>query len=504
MAAVYEAQDTTLDRAVALKVLPAEFLHDRTFARRFETEARLIAKLEHQNIVPIYATGIEAGIPWMSMRLLTGKTLGAVIEQRRLEQWEVVRLLRQVAAALDYAHAFGIVHRDIKPANILLDGSGTACVADFGLAQMIGAGSGLTQTGMLTGTPHYMAPEQALGKPVDHRSDIYSLGIVAYEMLTGTIPFSAPSPVAVLLQHVHEALPAPPDRLSPRLWIDAVRKAAAKDPDARWVSAGAFVEALEMSIGAAPHHTDDGKPSLRRRALSRPTLIWTAAAGGAVVIAVGLASVVLRRPAVVLPEATTSAAVERQGAVAPPTGAAPVVETNVGGDAALDVKPRTNRTSNLPGARRSPADILPPGPPTPLPSRDTAALDSTDTSRTPVPAKLPETPLVVEPLTDLPGVAAPPPRAPDVFTTPQIIREVKAVYPQAAVAADLQGEVVLEGVVGVDGRVREIAVKRSTHSLFNEAARKAWLQYEYEPARRNGTPEPARILSPLFEFKLRR
>ena len=211
MAAVYRAQDTKLDRTIALKVLPPEFLHDGTFARRFEQEARVVAKLEHPNIVPIYASGIDDGIPWMSMRLLAGGTLGTVLKNRRPETGEAVRMLRSVADALDYAHALGIVHRDIKPTNILLDGFGGVYIGDFGLAQMLEGDPGLTRTGTLIGTPHYMAPEQALGEPADHRCDIYSLGIVAYEIFVGAMPFTADSPVSVLLKHVNQPLPVPSD-----------------------------------------------------------------------------------------------------------------------------------------------------------------------------------------------------------------------------------------------------------------------------------------------------
>ncbi len=236
MAAVYEALDTRLQRSVALKVLPATVLHDQSFGRRFETEARVIAGLEHPDIVPIYAAGIEAGIPWMSMRLLTGGSLSALIQARRLAPVEIVRLLRHVAAALDHAHARGVVHRDVKPANILLDASGAACVADFGLAQLLDSASRLTQSGMLTGTPHYMSPEQAMGKRVDHRCDIYSLGIVAYELFAGTPPFAADSPMALLLQHVHRPLPVPAVGPAGSRWMAPVQKATAKNPDERWAS----------------------------------------------------------------------------------------------------------------------------------------------------------------------------------------------------------------------------------------------------------------------------
>ena len=163
MATVYEAYDRRLERAVALKVLPPEFLHDGTFAKRFEHEARVIAKLEHPNIVPIYASGIDEGIPWMGMRLLAGGNMGTLLENGRPALSFAVQMLKDVADALDYAHARGVVHRDIKPTNILRDGSGRMCVADFGLAQMLEGGPGLTRTGTLVGTPQYMAPEQVLG-----------------------------------------------------------------------------------------------------------------------------------------------------------------------------------------------------------------------------------------------------------------------------------------------------------------------------------------------------
>src|SRR5262245_29539907 len=175
MATVYEAYDPSLERSIALKVLPPEFLHEQAFARRFRREAKVIARLEHPNIVPIYASGIDEGIPWMSMRLLTGGSLGARLDRSRLPIGQSLQILRKVADALDYAHARGIVHRDIKPTNILLDGPEHVCVADFGLAYIRDFNLQLSRSTTIAGTPHYMAPEHGLGKDIDHRSDIYSV-----------------------------------------------------------------------------------------------------------------------------------------------------------------------------------------------------------------------------------------------------------------------------------------------------------------------------------------
>ena len=153
MATVYEAYDTRLDRPVALKVLPPHFLHDRTFARRFEQEARVVARLEHPAIVHIYASGTTDGIPWMSMRLLGGGNMGTLLEQAPPDRVVALRILSRVAEALDYAHAHGVVHRDIKPTNILFDLDGQPSVGDFGLAQMLEGNPVITRTGTVLGTP---------------------------------------------------------------------------------------------------------------------------------------------------------------------------------------------------------------------------------------------------------------------------------------------------------------------------------------------------------------
>ena len=211
MASVYKAYEATLDRYVALKVLPQEFLHDPTFAERFRREAQTIARLEHPQIIPIFAYDIDTatGTPWMAMRLISGGSLSQRIKRGRLAPSESARILKDVADALDYAHGAGVIHRDVKPQNVLLDDAGRVYLADFGIAKMVEASAHMTQTGMITGTPQYMAPEQALGKTIDKSIDIYALGIVAYELFTGRVPFSADTPVAVLMKQASEPMPLP-------------------------------------------------------------------------------------------------------------------------------------------------------------------------------------------------------------------------------------------------------------------------------------------------------
>lgn len=258
MASVFKAYEASLDRYVALKVLPPEFLHDPTFAERFRREAQTIARLEHPQIIPIFAYDIDAetGTPWMAMRLISGGSLSQRIKRGRLAPAECARILKDVADALDYAHTAGVIHRDVKPQNVLLDDSGRVYLADFGIAKMVEASAHMTQTGMITGTPQYMAPEQALGKSIDKSIDIYALGIVAYELFTGRVPFSADTPVAVLMKQASEPMPLPPVSEVQEEVTRAILRATAKDPAARWPTASAFARAVTnattMVGGMAP------------------------------------------------------------------------------------------------------------------------------------------------------------------------------------------------------------------------------------------------------------
>ena len=271
MAAVYEAHEPSLDRRVALKVLPAEFLHDPAFADRFRQEARVAAKLEHPHIVPIHAYGIEGGRPWMAMRLVTGGSLAERVRRSPLSPAETAAVLRDVAAALDYAHARGVVHRDVKPANVLLDEAGRAYLADFGIARMLEGSSVATATGLIQGTPSYMAPEQAMGAKVDRLADVYALGVVAFECLTGRVPYTGTTPVAILMKHVQEPVPEPTAaEVAPALTA-VLRRCLAKAPADRWPTAGAFSAALEVAAAGAPPWVDpESLPTLEVPPSSEP------------------------------------------------------------------------------------------------------------------------------------------------------------------------------------------------------------------------------------------
>jgi serine/threonine-protein kinase len=248
MASVYRAHDPGLNRFVALKVLLPQFLSDPTFADRFLREAKSTAALEHPNIVPLYASGIENGVPWMAMRLVTGGTLSAFMKKGPVEPPRAVSILSGVAAALDYAHASGFVHRDVTSNNILLDDGGHPYLGDFGIARMLGGTA--TITSGIIGTPQYMAPEQARGETVDHRADIYALGIVAYEVFTRRVPFTADTPAAILVKHILEAVPTPSPSEVAAPAFEAIRRCLAKKPGDRWPSASAFVGALAHGLRA--------------------------------------------------------------------------------------------------------------------------------------------------------------------------------------------------------------------------------------------------------------
>src|SRR2546427_12963717 len=207
MATVYRAYHPGLDRYVAIKVLPDLLADDPGYQERFQQEARSVARLKHPNILEVFDFGYEDGLAYLVLELVEGGTLADRVG-RPMELREVVLMLEQLAGALDHAHAHGILHRDIKPSNILLHKDGTPVLADFGLARMAGSMRRLTSSGTVMGTPEYMSPEQAADETIGPASDIYSFAVVAYEMLTGRVPFGADTPAAVLLSHVTKPMPS--------------------------------------------------------------------------------------------------------------------------------------------------------------------------------------------------------------------------------------------------------------------------------------------------------
>jgi serine/threonine protein kinase/Flp pilus assembly protein TadD len=251
MATVYKAYEPALDRYVAVKILRKFFAQDPEFMQRFRREAKAIAKLNHPNIVPIHSYGEQGEIAYIVMRYVEGGTLKQVCGQI-FEPERAVQLLLPVVRALAYAHQRGIVHRDIKPSNVLLSEGDWPMLTDYGLAKMLEATSKLTGSGVGMGTPMYMSPEQGQATDVDHRTDIYSTGIMLYELLTGDVPFQADTPMAIVIQHISSPMPMPrhvnPD--IPEVLERIILKATAKSPDDRYQTADELITALEHSLSA--------------------------------------------------------------------------------------------------------------------------------------------------------------------------------------------------------------------------------------------------------------
>ena len=263
MATVYRAFDPSFDREVAIKVLPREMLHDPQFRSRFEREIKMIASLEHPSIVPVYDVGDENGQPYFVMRFMTGGSLSDVIEKGSIPIQDTARIIEKIAQGLSHAHRKGIIHRDLKPDNILFDDSGEPFISDFGVAKLTESTSSLTGSGVI-GTPAYMSPEQAQGAEIDLRSDVYGLGVIVYQMLSGQQPYSADTPMGVVVKHITEPVPEIL-KLFPGLpaELDGVIKTAmAKDKNQRYDNTIELAKALNRiafgSDGNITFHTNTG------------------------------------------------------------------------------------------------------------------------------------------------------------------------------------------------------------------------------------------------------
>jgi serine/threonine-protein kinase len=298
MAVVYKAYQATLNRHVAIKILPPQLSFDEQFVERFQREARAAAGLRHPNIVVIHDVGHSDGVYYIVMEFLEGRTLKQVIEQEGpLPPERATRIVREVSAALDYAHNRGFVHRDVKPANIFVGDDGHVTLTDFGIAKAASETQALTRTGMLVGTPEYMSPEQAEGTGVDHRTDLYALGIVLYQMLVGRVPFRGTTPHATLHAVIYEA-PPPPRQLNPNVApaLEAVvLKAVSKQPERRFQSGAELVAELEAVVsGRAPEAVTPAVAQTRAvPAPRRSPVPWILAAIAGVVVVLAVIVVLL-------------------------------------------------------------------------------------------------------------------------------------------------------------------------------------------------------------------
>jgi len=272
MATVYKAYHERLDRHVAIKVLHAAFLQDETFLARFQREARIVAKLEHPNIVPIYDFSEHEGNPYLVMKFIDGPTLKQRAVKVGYTAQEIYTTLLPIAEALDYAHKQGILHRDLKPSNIMLDQQGQPYLTDFGLARIAQVGESTLSHDVMLGTPFYISPEQAQGfKDLSVATDIYSLGVVLYELLTGSVPFSGDTPYVIVHGHIYKR-PTNPSQLNPdlpRAIDDVIERALAKDPANRHESAIELMRAYAAALGQPapaprslpPQHADEPRPA---------------------------------------------------------------------------------------------------------------------------------------------------------------------------------------------------------------------------------------------------
>ncbi len=375
MGIVYKARDRSLDEVVAIKVLRPDFARDPLMAQRFKSEIRLARRVRHRNVCGIHDFGESDGLLYISMEFVEGVDLKRIVrKQGPLPLDRAYDVTLQVAAGLRAVHDAGIIHRDLKTPNIMLEPSGVARLMDFGIAKREDAEGGVTVTGQVVGTPEYMSPEQAQGRKVDARTDVYALGIVTYEIFTGHVPFRGDTPISTILKHINDPPPLdgpPAERLPPSL-REVLRRALAKDPAERFPSASAFAEATR---GA--RHPSRRQQPLSTEALEATTVVAAPPVGRArkiALVAAGLAVVgtagfwLLRsapRPSDLVPSPAPSTVLPGPETPLPEMTATP----------SPPPKPSSTTAGAGPRARTSPS----PTPPAraPSPSRSSSARDDT-------------------------------------------------------------------------------------------------------------------------------
>ena len=251
MATVYQAYHERLDRFVAIKIMHESFAHDETFLERFQREARIVARLEHPHIVPIYDYAEFDNQPYFVMKFIEGGTLKRRLIKRGITLDEITGMMTMLADALTYAHEKGVLHRDIKPSNMLIDERDLPYISDFGLARIAQVGDSTISHDLMLGTPWYISPEQARGeRDLTPATDIYSFGIILYELLLGQVPFSGDTPYAIVHEHIYTP-PPPPSHINPELGEaldDVLLKALAKQPSQRYQTATALMNDLKLAL----------------------------------------------------------------------------------------------------------------------------------------------------------------------------------------------------------------------------------------------------------------
>lgn len=274
MARVYLARQQSMNRQVAIKILPRQYRNDDTYLQRFEREVRIVSQLEHRNIVPVYDYGEYDGMPYIVMRYMPSGSVDDLLRQGALPPDIILSIISQIAPALDYAHSREVLHRDLKPSNVLMDDNGGAYITDFGIARLTdGQGAAITTQGVV-GTPSYMSPEQAQGKPLDGRSDLYSLGVMLFEMATGRRPFENDTPYSIAVMQVTTP-PPPPRSINPNVTTAleiVIFKSLRKNAADRYQTAAELLEALKMAIErpVSPHDTE---PAIKKAAPQPPMIV---------------------------------------------------------------------------------------------------------------------------------------------------------------------------------------------------------------------------------------
>jgi TonB family protein len=521
MAVVYKAKQRTLDRIVALKVLPEHFTQDREFLDRFHREARMASQLRHPHIVTIFDEGVENGVHYIAMEYLEGMDVHTMVRRRgRLSVEEAIGIVAPIAEALDYAHVAGVIHRDVKSSNIIVTKTSGPVLMDFGIAHAA-SGTKLTRTGTVIGTPEYMSPEQADGREVDARSDIYGLGVVLYEGLTGELPFRGDNPLTVINKVLHEE-PRQPGEIRegiPEALENVVLRCLAKNPTQRYQTCEEMGKALERGESRSPLRQtaqarvtksepakakglESEEPTGARAGSSRSSLTWllTAVIGALVVILI-LVLAQNRESVVQNPSAVPQPAQVPQ--YTPPVRD----QQGVGADRQQQEADRREQAAAAERERKQQEDKRKQSEVAEQRRREeqTIATQQEMSQTAPVDVGTGSgkgDSLVVQQdikVEDEPDINAFVP----VEKEPQPVKRISPPYPETAKRAGVEGKVFIKALVDREGKVKKAVILKSDAEIFNQAALDAVYQWVFTPAVMKNRPITVWVVVP-FNFQLKK